>query len=82
MPRNGAVTLGDIAGKVAMLEAACSRCERRGRYRVARLIAEHGPDMSLPELRFIIAADCPRMETIDIQSTSSGCRAPVPGVSG
>ena len=28
---SGAVTLGDIAGKIAMLEVACDRCERRGR---------------------------------------------------
>jgi hypothetical protein len=38
----GAVTLGDIAGRITMLEVACDRCERRGRYRVARLMTEHG----------------------------------------
>jgi hypothetical protein len=26
-----------------MLEVACRRCERRGRLRIAQLIAEHGP---------------------------------------
>jgi hypothetical protein len=31
---NGAVTLGDIADKIRMLEVACSRCERRGRLNV------------------------------------------------
>jgi hypothetical protein len=34
--RDGAVTLGDIAGKITMLEVACHRCERHGRLRVAR----------------------------------------------
>ena len=30
MSSSGAVTLGEIAGRLAMLEVACSRCERRG----------------------------------------------------
>ena len=29
--------------------------------RVARLIEQHGADMRLPELRHILAADCPRV---------------------
>jgi hypothetical protein len=28
--RGDAVTLGDLAGKITMLEVACRRCERRG----------------------------------------------------
>ena len=32
---------------------------------VARLITQHGPDMGLPELRIIIAADCPHMVSAD-----------------
>ena len=61
MPHTGTVTLGqmaamhDAAGLTA-LEIACNRCDRRGRLSIARLLAEHGP-----ELRRIIAADCPRM---------------------
>src|SRR5947207_5971853 len=47
----GAVTLGDVAGKLAMLDVACSKCERRGRLSVAKLIAEHGADAKLPVLR-------------------------------
>lgn len=71
----GAVTLGDIAGRIAMLEVACTRCERRGRYRVAWLIEHHGADMGLPELRTIIAADCPRMI---VASTRDLCGAHLP----
>jgi hypothetical protein len=41
---SGAVTLGDIAGKLSMLDVACSKCDRRGRLSVAKLIAEHGAD--------------------------------------
>jgi thymidine kinase len=38
--RRAATTLGDIAGRITMLEAACSRCERCGRLPV-RLIEQH-----------------------------------------
>jgi hypothetical protein len=57
---SGAVTLGEIAGRLAMLEVACDRCERRGRLRVARLIEQHGADARLPDLPHVLAGDCPR----------------------
>jgi hypothetical protein len=37
-----------------MLDVACSRCDRRGRYSVAKLIERYGPDtgvrLMVPEL--------------------------------
>ncbi len=51
MSNSGAVTLGDIAGKLPMLNVACSKCERRGLLSVANLIAQHGADMRPPDLR-------------------------------
>ena len=57
---SAAVTLGDVAGKLTMLDVACSKCDRRGRLSIAKLIAEHGADMRLPDLREILAGDCPR----------------------
>ena len=62
----GAVTLGDIVGRVRMLEIACRHCERRGRLRVDRLIAEHGADLTLPYLRERLAGDCPRLLSASI----------------
>jgi hypothetical protein len=59
MPRDGAYTLADCTKPT--LELACRKCERSGRFNVARLIAEHGADMKLPELRHILAK-CPRTE--------------------
>ena len=61
MSNSGAVTLGDVVGKLAMLDVACSKCDRRGRLSVAKLIAEHGADMRLPDLREVLAGDCPRL---------------------
>jgi hypothetical protein len=49
MSNSGAVTLGDIAGKLQMLDVACSRCERRGRLSVAKLIERHGAGAGLPQ---------------------------------
>ena len=39
---SGAVMLSDLAGKLTMLDVACSKCDPRGRLSVAKLIAEHG----------------------------------------
>lgn len=72
---SGAVTLGDIAGRLPMLEVACSRCERRGRLSVARLIEQHGADARLPDLRDILAGDCPRVRAA---STYERCQVHYP----
>jgi hypothetical protein len=66
MSSSGAVTLGEIAGRLAMLEVACSRCERRGRLDVAKLIERHGADARLPDLREILAGDCPRSSAVSV----------------
>ena len=58
---NGVITLGEMrATGMTMLEVACRRCERRGRLRIERLIAEHGTGVL--DLCAIVAADCPRMQ--------------------
>ena len=39
----GVITLAEVRAKgMTMLEVACRRCERRGRLRIERFIAEHG----------------------------------------
>ena len=58
------LTLGDLQGKLERLEVVCRRCDRWGRYRVARLIDEHGADMELPDLRRHLAADCPNAKAL------------------
>jgi hypothetical protein len=47
MPRDGAFTLSDVRGP--SLSIVCEPCGRRGRYHVARLMAEHG-DAKLTDL--------------------------------
>ena len=58
---SGYITLGDVAARLAALDVACNRCDRRGRVSVPRLLAEYGPDFPAPELRRILASDCQRM---------------------
>jgi hypothetical protein len=32
MPRDGAIIFGDLIGKLDVLNVACDKCERAGRY--------------------------------------------------
>ena len=54
----GSLSLDDVRKRFAMLEVRCGNCPRSGRLRIDKLIDEHGRDMSLPDLRAILAADC------------------------
>jgi hypothetical protein len=47
MPRDGAITFRDIAGKLAVLRVTCDKCGRSGQYRVDRLIMRDGIDAEL-----------------------------------
>jgi hypothetical protein len=60
------ITLGDLEGKLTMLEISCRRCDRRGLLRLDRLIAEHSACMSLPVLGQILAADCAYTPAVSI----------------
>jgi hypothetical protein len=57
----GAILLGEIAE--TNLEVTCPKCGRQEGYVVADLLAEHGPDMGLPDLRCILTADCSKRES-------------------
>jgi hypothetical protein len=56
MPRDGSITLTDL--QVPFLHVVCDPCRRRGRYAVARLIAERG-EAKLTELLAALA-HCPK----------------------
>ena len=42
MPRDGAIIFGDLIGKLDAFQVACDKCNRKGRYMVARLIEKNG----------------------------------------
>ncbi len=54
----GSLSLDDISKRFHMLEVRCGKCTRSGRLRIDKLIDEHGRDMSLPDLRTILAGEC------------------------
>ena len=56
-------SLGEIATRTSMLTVACSRCERRGRYRLDNLIARHGADAGARVIVPEITADCPQRDS-------------------
>jgi hypothetical protein len=63
MSSRGSITLGELRGKLDMLEVACHRCDRKGRLSLERLISEHGADTGLPDLWVPLAGDCPRAQS-------------------
>jgi hypothetical protein len=52
------LTLDEVSKHFDMLEVRCGNCPRSGRLSIDTLIDEHGRDMSLPNLRSILAGDC------------------------
>jgi hypothetical protein len=62
-----------------MLEVACRRCDRRGRLSLARLIAEHG-HAGLPDLRILLAADCPHIRSAAIYNRCGVYFPQLPGL--
>ena len=61
---NGADLLASLGFE--RLEVSCTRCPRRGRFRVAHLLAKHGADIGLPALASILSADCPHRRATDL----------------
>ena len=53
---------GDIEGKLDVLRVECTRCDRKGRYSVAKLIEKHGRKGNLMVWREMLNADCPRRD--------------------
>ncbi len=54
----GSLSLDDVGTRFHMLEVRCGHCTRRGRLRIDKLIDEYGRDLSLPDLRAILAGEC------------------------
>jgi hypothetical protein len=54
------LTFGDIAGKLHMLRVECTRCERKGRYVVAKLLAQSGARGNMSKWVSDLRGDCPK----------------------
>ena len=62
MPRDGALTLADVWAPT--LSIICEPCNRRGRYSVAALMAQHG-DAKLTDL-LVTLANCQKARSASI----------------
>ena len=49
MPRDGAMTFGDLIGQLEALEIACPKCDRVGRYSVRWRALERGRDFEIAD---------------------------------
>lgn len=47
---NGSMDLGDVAARASHIDVACSRCDRKGRYQLARLVHTLGADFPMTDL--------------------------------
>jgi hypothetical protein len=56
------VIFGDLDGKLDVLRVECSKCDRAGRYHVAKLIEKHGRKGNLTKWISDLKADCPNQD--------------------
>ena len=66
MPRSY-VIFGDIEGKLDVLRVECTKCERKGRYSVAKLIAKNGRNGNMSKWREQLNGDCPKRDAAGLQ---------------
>jgi hypothetical protein len=56
------LTFGELEGKLDVLRVECSRCQRKGRYRVAKLIEKYGRRADMMKRREQLNGDCPKRD--------------------
>ena len=53
------LTFGDIEGKLDVLRVECTKCDRKGRYHVHKLIEKHGRMGNISVWVSNLKGDCP-----------------------
>jgi len=66
MPRTYLI-FGDIEGKLDVLRVECTKCARKGRYQVHRLIAKCGRNDNMMKWKEQLNGDCPRRDAPSLQ---------------
>ena len=57
---SGSLSLAQIAGLLNVVNVRCTKCDRRGLYRIATLIERYGANFAGPDLRDRLSAGCER----------------------
>jgi hypothetical protein len=61
MPRTYLI-FGDIEGKLDVLRVECTKCDRKARYHVPKLIEKYGRMGNMMKWREMLNADCPKRD--------------------
>ena len=59
MPR-AYLIFGDIEGKLDVLRVECTKCDRKGRYHVHKLVEKYGRNGNMMKWREMLNGDCPK----------------------
>jgi hypothetical protein len=74
MPRDGTIIFADLIGKLDVLNVACKKCGRAGRYPL-RLIGAYGRDAKVIDWLSELTAGCPKKAAHNM-SDQCGARCP------
>ena len=65
MPRDRAVTFGDLVGKLRMLRVECTKCGWGGSYSLSLLIQQCGRDCTILDWKDKLTSNCRRRVNLD-----------------
>jgi hypothetical protein len=79
MPLQG--TIGGLVGTLDVLRVECPNCNRNGRYHVARLVDEFGPDYRLTDWLQKLTINCPQKNQKGVTRACGACIPDLPRLS-
>jgi hypothetical protein len=66
MPQRAYLMFGDIEDKLDVLRVECTKCARKGRYSVRRLIEKYGRKANMMKWKEQLNGDCPRRDALSL----------------
>jgi hypothetical protein len=67
------LVFGDIEGKLDVLRVECAKCDRKGRYSVAKLIAKHSRKGNMSAWVSDLKGDCPKRDAAGFRTAATWC---------
>ena len=64
------LVFGGIEGKLDVLRVECTRCKRKSRHSVAKLIAQHGRRGNVTKWVTDLKGDCPKRDALQLHERS------------
>jgi hypothetical protein len=66
MSRRAYLIFGDIEDQLDVLRVECTKCARKGRYSVRRLIEKYGRKANMMKWKEQLTGDCPRRDALSL----------------